>query len=71
MNPHGIPVQDSISAPLREAGIRRLIVRVNGYEMRRALQGSQEFGSHLVVGLGLLKKAGFVEKIRTRTLHGE
>ena len=58
MNPHGIPVPDEVSTPLREAGIKRLLVQINGYEMRRALQGSAEFGSHLVVGLSLLKQAG-------------
>lgn len=51
MDPHGIPVLDSVSGQLREAAVSRLIVKINGYEMRRALQGSREFGSHLVVGL--------------------
>jgi len=58
MNPHGIPVPYEVSEPLRKAGVRRLLVKVNGYELKRGLQGSKEFGSHLVVGLGLLQEAG-------------
>ncbi len=58
MNPHGVPVPDSVAESLRKAGTRRLIVRINGYTMKRGLQGSREYGSHLVVGLDLLKKAG-------------
>ncbi len=58
MEPHGVPVPDEVSESLREAGIGRLLVRINGYEMRRGLQGSRAFGSHLVVGLSLLKEAG-------------
>lgn len=58
MNPHGIPVPQEVAVPLRKAGISRLIVTINGYKLRRGLQGSSEFGSHLVVGLELLKEAG-------------
>ncbi len=58
MNPHGIPVPNEISGIYRDAGIRRLLVRIKGHEMRRGLQGSHEFGSHLVVGLELLKEIG-------------
>jgi hypothetical protein len=58
MNPHGVPALDYVSKPLREAGIKRLIVRINEYEMKRWLQGSVEFRSHLVVGFSLLKEAG-------------
>ncbi len=58
MNPHGIPIPDEVSKPLWKAGVRRLLVRINGYELRRGLQGSAEFGSHIVVGLQLLNEAG-------------
>jgi len=58
MNPHGIPVPDNVSATLRDSGVSRLIVTINGYSLRRALQGSKEFGSHIVVGLDLLRQAG-------------
>ncbi|MBK1877526.1 YdeI/OmpD-associated family protein [Pelagicoccus mobilis] len=58
MNPHGIPIPDEVSEALWESATRRLLVRVNGYELRRGLQGSREFGSHIVVGLSLLREAG-------------
>lgn len=58
MNPHGIPVPDEVSELLRKAGVGRIVVKINGYELRRGLQGSKEFGSHIVVGLNLLKEAG-------------
>ena len=58
MDPHGVPVPDYVSKPLREAGIKRLIIWINGYELKHGLQGSVEFGSHLVVRLSLLKEAG-------------
>ncbi len=58
MNPHGIPVPDEVAVALRKAGVKRLLVAINGYELRRGLQGSRAFGSHLVVGLSLLKEAG-------------
>ncbi len=58
MNPHGIPIPCEISDPLWEAGLKRLIVKINGYELRRGLQGSKEKGSHIVVGRDLLTEAG-------------
>jgi len=58
MNPHGIPVPDDVSEPLRKAGVKRLLVTINGYEIKRGLQGSREFGGHIVVGKQLLDEAG-------------
>ena len=58
MNPHGIPVPDELARHCRQEGISRLIVTLNGFRMRRGLQGSHELGSHFVVGLNLLEEAG-------------
>lgn len=58
MQPHGIPVPDEVAERLRAEGVRRLVVRINGYELKRGLQGGSENGSYLVVGLDLLKAAG-------------
>ncbi len=58
MQPHGIPIPDEVSEKFWKAGIKRLLVSINGYELRRGLQGSRELGSHLVVGKNLLKQAG-------------
>lgn len=58
MNPHGIPFPDSVAEELFQNSTKRLIVRINGYEMRRGLQGGAESGSHIVVGLSLLKEVG-------------
>ncbi len=66
MNPHGIPIPTEISDPLWEAGLKRLIVKINGYELRRGLQGSKETGSHIVVGMDLLKEAGVGTKGQVR-----
>ncbi len=66
MNPHGIPVPDVVYEPLRKAGVKRLIVTINGYEMKRGLQGSREFGGHIVVGKQLLDKAGVAHDDKVR-----
>ncbi|MEM9160053.1 MAG: YdeI/OmpD-associated family protein [Verrucomicrobiota bacterium] len=58
ISPHAVPVPDEVAEVFWDSGTRRLLVRINGYEMRRGLQGSREFGSHLVVGLSLLKEVG-------------
>ncbi|MCH6256262.1 YdeI/OmpD-associated family protein [Puniceicoccaceae bacterium K14] len=58
MQPHGIPIPNEIATSLREAKTQRLIVQINGYEIRRGLQGSKTNGSHIVIGLSLLKKIG-------------
>ncbi len=61
MQPHALPVPGDFAEKLWDDGVKRLIVSVNGYKLRRALQGSRELGSHIVVGLQLLKKMGVEE----------
>ncbi len=58
MQPHVIPVPNDVSEKIWQSENRRLIVGINGYELRRALQGSREFGSHIVIGRNLLKEVG-------------
>lgn len=61
VQPHALPVPDNFAETLWADGVKRLLVSVNGYELRRALQGSRELGSHIVIGLQFLKEMGVKE----------
>lgn len=55
---HYLPVPTSTGEMLWNAGVRRVIATLNGVEVRRALQRSDEQPFVLVVGLSVLRDCG-------------
>lgn len=61
VQPHALPIPHEVSEVLWAEGFKRLLVKFNDRELRRGLQGSRDIGSHIVVGLALLKEMGVRE----------
>ncbi len=55
---HYLPIPDEVTDAFRAAGVRRVLATLNGRRYRRALTGSGDGGSRLVVGAALLRDIG-------------
>lgn len=55
---HVIPVPEELAAKLKAAKARRLVVRINGQPLKRALQNHADGGSFILLGQPLLSELG-------------
>lgn len=58
MRHHALSVPAAIGVGFREAGIRRLILRIGRQEYRRALQRRRDGRWHLVLGQDIMREIG-------------
>ncbi len=55
---HYLPLPDEVADALEREGVRRVIVDLNGFRVRRAVMNSVDAGRHLVTGRSVLRDAG-------------
>ena len=55
---HYLPLPDEVVDALDRAGVRRVVVELNGFRIRRAVMNSVEVGRHVVAGRTILRDAG-------------
>lgn len=55
---HILPVPDAVAARFTGTGSRRVRLKLNGREFRRALQNHADGGSFILLGLATLREAG-------------
>lgn len=53
---HYVPIPMEIADELRDAGIRRVIVELNGHEYRRAIMGRKDGERYVVVSKEMMKE---------------
>lgn len=61
MRMHYAPIPTDIADELEAAGVRRVIVTVNGRTLRRAIQRTGEGERHVLLGMPFLREAGVRE----------
>lgn len=54
---HYLPLPEEVSDELERAGVRRVVVELNGFRIRRAVMNSVDVGRHLVTGRTILRDA--------------